>query len=443
MFRKLFWVVTITVFISACQKDEMLKRNFQSPIENSGLRISTGFPETFESGTKTSYSNGTVTLSTGAWYFENALIGNSSYDRKNGAKSARIQSTGKLTMNFDMPNGVTQVTVYHAKYGSESNSNWELWQSVNAGSIWTKVGTTVTTSSTSLSATIFQVNVLSTIRFRIKKLTGGKLNIDDFTIEEAGEVATRDDNLAMGNPSGAVTDVNVPNNYLLVKPQYVLSYNNSIGEANWVCWHLSSAWKGAAPRCDCFSPDNQLPSSFFKAVTSNYTNSGFDRGHMCPSDDRDGSSTDNAATFLMSNIVPQAPINNQQTWKSLEDYCRTLMDQGNELYIISGGYGSGGTGSLGGITYTIDNGLINVPAHVWKVVLVLPIGSNDITRVTNATRVISVDMPNAQTVNSQPWGNYRVTVDQLEAITGFDFLNNVSSTVQSVIESVVDGGPAL
>ncbi|MEI7803516.1 MAG: DNA/RNA non-specific endonuclease [Bacteroidota bacterium] len=444
MFRKLLWVVAVTVFISSCQKDKLIEKNFQSPIENinAGLRISTGFPETFESGTKTSYSNGTVTLSTGSWYFENAQIGTSSSDHKNGSKAARIQSTGKLTMNFNMPNGATQVTVYSAKYGSETSSTWELWQSINDGTNWTKVGTTtVTTSSTTLSATVFQVNVTTPIRFQIRKLTGGKFNIDDITIEEVGEAATRDDNLAMGNPSGAVTDVNVPNNYLLVKPQYVLSFNNSLGEPNWVSWHLSSAWKGPVPRCNCFSPDNQLPTNFIHVTTSNYTGSGFDRGHMCPSEDRDGTSTDNAATFLMSNIVPQAPNNNQQTWVNLENYSRTLMDAGNELYIISGGYGSGGTGSLGGITYTIDNGLINVPAHVWKVVLVLPIGSNDVTRVSSATRVIAVDMPNTQTVNSQPWGNYRVSVDQLEAITGFDFLNNVSVTVQSTIESTVDSGP--
>src|SRR5262245_43735514 len=88
----------------------------------------------------------------------------------------------------------------------------------------------------------------------------------------------RDDNLLMGNPSQAVTDEGVPDNYLLVRPQYTLSYNNSKGEANWVSWHLSASWKGSEPRCDCFEPDTLLPVSFYHAITFNYSNTGFDRG---------------------------------------------------------------------------------------------------------------------------------------------------------------------
>ena len=57
------------------------------------------------------------------------------------------------------------------------------------------------------------------------------------------------------------------------------------------------------------------------------------------------------------------------------------------------------------------------------------------------TRIIAVDMPNTQTVNSQPWGNYRVSVDAIEAATGFDLLSSVAPSVQSVIEAAVDNGP--
>jgi endonuclease G len=229
-----------------------------------------------------------------------------------------------------------------------------------------------------------------------------------------------------------------PNNYLLVKTQYSLSYNNSKGGANWVSWHMSNAWKGAAARCNCFTSDTQIPSTFFRAGSTSFSGSGFDRGHMCPSEDRDGSSTDNAATFLMSNMIPQAPNNNQITWNNFEGYCRTLLNQGNELYILSGGYGSGGTGSNGGITYSLSSGRINVPSNIWKVVLVLPIGSNDASRVSGSTRLIAIDVPNNQTVSAQPWKNYRTSVDQIEALTGLDFFSNVSTTIQSSIESVTD-----
>ena len=79
----------------------------------------------------------------------------------------------------------------------------------------------------------------------------------------------RENNLAMGNPSNAATNDN--QNYLIVKSQYVLSYNESIQTANWVAWHLSSDWKGSATRQNVFKPDPDLPASFFHVTTNTYT----------------------------------------------------------------------------------------------------------------------------------------------------------------------------
>jgi endonuclease G len=48
----------------------------------------------------------------------------------------------------------------------------------------------------------------------------------------------------------------------------------------------------------------------------------------------------------MTNILPQSPETNQGPWKRLEDFERTLAKAGNELYIIVGAFGSGGTGEI-------------------------------------------------------------------------------------------------
>ncbi|SMC00644.1 DNA/RNA non-specific endonuclease [Hymenobacter roseosalivarius DSM 11622] len=125
---------------------------------------------------------------------------------------------------------------------------------------------------------------------------------------------TRDQYLALGNPSGATADASQPFNYLLSKPQYALSYHRDRGIPNWVSWHLSSAWLGSASRQDDFRADNSLPSGWYQVTASSYTGSGFDRGHNCPSADRTAAVADNSATFLMTNMLPQAPRNNQQTW---------------------------------------------------------------------------------------------------------------------------------
>ena len=101
-------------------------------------------------------------------------------------------------------------------------------------------------------------------------------------------------------------------------------------------WHLSQPDLGSAPRQDDFRADASLSSGWYQVKPADYSGYGFDRGHNCPSADRTATSADNSATFLMSNMMPQAPQNNQQTWGNLEDYCRKLVGQGNELYIICG-----------------------------------------------------------------------------------------------------------
>jgi endonuclease G len=252
--------------------------------------------------------------------------------------------------------------------------------------------------------------------------------------------ATRDNNLALGNPSGAVANSSTyANNYLMTKTQYTMSYNNSKKTCNWVSWHLSSAWIGSAARQDDFRADATLPAGWVQVGATDFSGSGFDRGHMCPSADRTGSVTDNSATFLMTNMIPQSPNNNQITWANLENYCRTLVNAGNELYIISGPWGQGGTGSAG-TKSTISTKSIVVPAYVWKIIVVLPVGTSDLTRITTSTRVIAVWMPNTQTVNSQAWGYYRKSVDYIESQTGYNFLSNVSTTIQATIEAKVDAG---
>jgi endonuclease G len=247
------------------------------------------------------------------------------------------------------------------------------------------------------------------------------------------------EHLTLGNPSGATTDPAMPFNYLLYKPQYALSYHRDHGKPNWVSWRLASNWVGTAARQDDFRADPDLPAGWYRPGASSYTGSGFDRGHNCPSADRTSTIADNSATFLMTNIMPQAPRNNQQTWANLEDYCRTLMNQGNELYIICGSYGQGGTGS-NGFMNTIDQGRIRVPARCWKVVVVLPIGDNDASRVSTTTRVIAIDTPNDNNI-STTWSTYRSSVDAIETATGLDILSAVNPTVQQVVEARVDNGP--
>lgn len=248
------------------------------------------------------------------------------------------------------------------------------------------------------------------------------------------------ENLLMGNPSNAKPNVNQPENYLITRPQYTLAYNRSRGTANWASWYLSKKWLGEIDRQDNFRPDESLPSGWYRVITSDYTNSGFDRGHQCPSGDRTITAGDNSQTFLMTNIIPQAPNHNQGPWAQMEAYSRKLAREGNELYIIMGNYGTGGIGS-GGYKEKLANGKITVPKYIWKVILILPEGEEDLRRVNSSTRVIAVNMINRQDVSGLHWSDFRTTVDDIETETGLDLLSALPVSVQVALESKKDTGP--
>ncbi|SDL35619.1 DNA/RNA endonuclease G, NUC1 [Salinimicrobium catena] len=422
--------------------DDILVEPFSGVVPGPGVEIT----EDYESGSKGSYAAGTVDLLTGTWFLDEALIGSLDNDRKTGTKSVRIRDYGTLQMNYDVT-GATSVSFDHAVYGTDGASSWELQASEDSGASWTTVGAAQTTSATTLENVVFEVNFSAAVRFRIVKLSGSgdRINIDNFTIggtqESSGGGDTGGDgstisgevHFTMGNPSAAVTDINFPNNYLLEKEEYVMSYSRDKGTANWVSWHLDEAWLGEASRQDDFRADSSLPAGWYQVEATDYQYSGFDRGHLCPSADRTLSVDDNSNTFFMTNMMPQAPNNNRIGWASLESYCRSMLSGGYEIYIISGGYGIGGDGSNGPADY-IANGNVQVPSNTWKVIMIIPDGDDDVNRVTTSTQVIAVDMPNSQSVSSD-WTLYQTSVDQIEAATGYDFFDLVPDDIEDVIEA--------
>jgi endonuclease G len=351
-------------------------------------------------------------------------------------------------MNFNVSTGASTIAVKYAVYGSDGSSTFQLWASSNSGSSYTQVGSTITASSSTLSTATFAVNQSGTLRFQLRKVSGGsnRINSDDFTVNSYDNASTGggstggstgdNSNLLMGNPSGAVASTSYPNNYLMDQTYFVESYNRDRGTPNWVSWYVGSSSLGSTDRTDAFRADTSLPSGWYQVQSTSYSGSGFDRGHNCPSADRTITTTANQATFLMTNMIPQAPNNNQQTWANLENYTRSLVTAGNEVYVVMGSYGTGGTGSNGYAT-TVDSGRVTVPANVWKVIVVLPNGNNDLGRVTSSTRVIAVNTPNNNSINTD-WKTYRCTVRSIESATGYNLLSALSQSVQDAVETKVD-----
>src|SRR5262249_19550561 len=95
------------------------------------------------------------------------------------------------------------------------------------------------------------------------------------------------EHLLMGNPSGAVASMDQPNNYLMEKPEYALSYSRDLGRPNWVSWHLTDEWVGTLARLDTFRPDPAVPPDWYRVQSFDFSGTGFDRRHMTPNADRD------------------------------------------------------------------------------------------------------------------------------------------------------------
>ena len=248
--------------------------------------------------------------------------------------------------------------------------------------------------------------------------------------------------LTMGNPTGATSDIGQPNNYLMEKPEFALSYDRDLGAPKWVSWHLSSEWFGTLARVDTFRADPALPAEWYRVQSFDFSGSGFDRGHMVPNADRDKETSVpiNQATFLMSNMIAQSPDNNQGPWALFEGYLRDLAGVDNEIYIVAGGVGSGGTGSNGGVSMMIANGHVAVPAQTWKVALVIPkADGDDIARVSCTTRTIAVMMPNIQGIRNNAWESYLTTVDSVETATGYDLFSNLPEPIQRCVEAGENG----
>jgi endonuclease G len=294
------------------------------------------------------------------------------------------------------------------------------------------------TTGGSFSTATFTVNLTGTIRFEIRKLDGGsnRINVDDIAITDfaggggGGSGAALSKHTTLGIPAPTSTsDVAA---FLSVKSGYVISYNSGRKVPNWVSWELNASYLGSVARQNDFRSDDTLPATLPQALLPDYSGSGFDRGHMCPSADRTLTTTANSQTFYLSNMVPQAANNNRGPWADLENEARSIAQSGKELFVIAGGVFSASS-------RTIGSG-VSVPDTTFKVIVVLDAAGQGAADVTTATRVIAVMMPNADTQisASAPWRNFRVSVDAIEAATGDDFLSDVDPAVQAVIEARVD-----
>lgn len=264
------------------------------------------------------------------------------------------------------------------------------------------------------------------------------------SLQQGGAVIDINLQMQLGNPTGATADATNHLHYLIRHPQYALDYSDTNRQPNWVSWDLTASDVGSSGRTDAWSVETNVPTSgphafhYMPTTTFGSVNGQtYDRGHMCPSADRTATVPDNEATFIMSNIIPQASQNNQGLWASFESYSRSLLT-GLELLIISG------PSSFSTNRISQSSGHPAIASNVWKIVVCVPLGAGTaLSRLTNADpnsiRVIAINTPNDATVSGHSWTHYVTSTKQIQQNTGYNFFNALPNNLAWVLRSKVDG----
>ncbi len=225
--------------------------------------------------------------------------------------------------------------------------------------------------------------------------------------------AAGEDNLKYGQPAcpGQVLD----------KTYFVLCYNPERKVPLWVGYALTpqDLAAKAAERKNNFRADPALRRGE-RAELSDYSKTGYARGHMAPAADFTRSAEAMSATFLLTNMVPQNRRINSGEWSALENAVRKLTRSEAAVWIFTGPVFAGGKP-----VRSIGRHHVAVPSHVYKVLLSV---SADGTR-----RMYSFVMPNSGRVRGD-LSKFAYTVKFVENLAGFDFFSSLPAAEQDRLE---------
>ena len=230
---------------------------------------------------------------------------------------------------------------------------------------------------------------------------------------------------------------------------YSCLYDPEMYASYWVAYPLCAAHLGSGystswaydPAVPSGKQTNLTAGAYGVSVkTENYPNNLYSRGHQIPNADRSGVSDMNAQTFYMTNLTPQLQYGfNSPVWSDLETAVRDLTSSTDSVYVVTGAAfrKKGGTESVTTITNSRDGKKIPVPNYYWKVLLKVKWSGSDASKTVSSASTIGVWMPHAD-LKGQSYTSYVVSVDQIEAWTGFDLFTNLPGDNSSGIEKTAE-----
>jgi endonuclease G len=208
----------------------------------------------------------------------------------------------------------------------------------------------------------------------------------------------------------------VPGHQILVYTQFTLSYNETHEQADWVAYELNDDEADMdRDRCDCFRSDQDVTTG--SATSSDYSSTGFDRGHLSPAADNNMSDQANRESFLFSNMSPQLPGFNRELWAEPEEWVRDQADDFDTVYVVTGPVFVNNLGTLG-------NNDVTIPGYFYKTLLRFE---------DNQVKTIAFLIPQVGAVGDIE--DYVVTVNTIETLTGLDFYPALNTSVENRAES--------
>lgn len=201
---------------------------------------------------------------------------------------------------------------------------------------------------------------------------------------------------------------------------YSLSYDKNYRQAEWVYYRLNPELiQGPAQRKNNFRTDPQIKVDPVQA--SDYSGSGYDRGHLVPAGDMKYSDLSMSETFFMSNMSPQVPRFNQGIWAKLENYVRNFVVKRNcDCIVISGPV-------LQPFLPVIKGKNIAIPEYYFKIVV-------DYESIP--VQVKAYLMPNKE--SQDPIEFYQVSINYIEKISKIDFFPELPDDEEEALESLVN-----
>lgn len=206
-------------------------------------------------------------------------------------------------------------------------------------------------------------------------------------------------------------------------------------------------------RHDSFKEDPEIPSAY-RSKLSDYSGSGYARGHLCPSADRRASDDQQALTYYLSNMQPQWQKHNEAQWANLEGDVRKWAARCDTLYVVkaatidditlnnvteSGVYSTTYNG-----TYYSDlkcNGRLLVAKYYYMALLAFNKSTNTYQAIGIWTKHYNAGTTGASGSGSYDWpiinkeNAQYISIDELEKRTGIDFFCNLPDDIEDQVEA--------